>query len=104
LQAGGRRFDPGHVHQHPAAFQALPNSAFVRLPQLGSFGSNKKLPDFCDRPALLIRNRVQIDLSCELLPVKQEVAGSSPAADYKLLQEIDQNEVLFTGSFSFAGA
>jgi len=47
---------------------------------LGPFGSNKKLPDFCNRPELLLRNRVQIDLPRELLPVKHEVAGSSPVA------------------------
>src|SRR5271163_3530546 len=34
LQAGGHRFDPGHVHQHLPAFQLLTNSAVGRLRQI----------------------------------------------------------------------
>jgi hypothetical protein len=33
-RAGGHRFDPGHVHQHLPAFQALTNSAVGRLRQI----------------------------------------------------------------------
>src|SRR5271156_1546316 len=34
LQAGGRRFEPCHVHQHLPAFQLLTNSAVGRLRQI----------------------------------------------------------------------
>jgi len=36
LQAGGHRFDPGHVHQHHLQIQSVANWAFARLLKLGS--------------------------------------------------------------------
>ena len=67
LQAGGRRFDPGHVH-HPST-RNFNHSLILPLRDfrnLGPFGSNQKLLRSLDRLALLRWNRLQINLSRDL--------------------------------------
>src|SRR6266853_5153102 len=66
LQAGGRRFDPGHVHQPSARKQSLVNLALARFPQIDSIRSNKKRFHSFNRSAPLRWNRAQINLWLDL--------------------------------------
>ena len=62
LQAGGRRFDPGHVHQ-PSARKSI-TSLIRPLPNFGKFGNTREQLTFklIDRLSLGARTGVRVDL------------------------------------------